>query len=398
MGGGNLNLKKSWHPSTLKNQERVWKAEQQEEMEKKKMEELHQELQHQREKEHYQDLNDEARGSTEKKNKMDWMYKGVTALVDREDYLLGRKVDKTFDVIQAAEEQNKQTAESSGGDGLPSQLFRRRNDDSDLTPVDMATKVREDPLYMIRKQEYESRKQLLSNPVRLKMLQEMIAKEKSGKSKKHKKSKKRKKKKDSDDDSDLDEGDIDAKIARSQNQRHGTRSPQRRQDSRSPSRRQRHSRSPEREKRTEDHTPRQRDDGFGLIRSSRARDREDCHEKKDYRTILEDRRKKEEEERKQLSIKLRERHSRKMTQEEKETKLREMQQDAAAHEKERVEYVKRHTKSDSIEVQGYKEGGFRGPEMLAKAVDSSTVEMRLKAKHQGLQRSSRAMESNFLRK
>lgn len=54
MGGGNLNLKKSWHPSTLKNQERVWKAQQQDESEKKKVEMLRKELQAQREKEEFQ--------------------------------------------------------------------------------------------------------------------------------------------------------------------------------------------------------------------------------------------------------------------------------------------------------------------------------------------------------
>ena len=49
-----MNLKKSWHPSTLKNQAKVWKAEQQDEHEKRKTEQLQQELQSQREKEHYQ--------------------------------------------------------------------------------------------------------------------------------------------------------------------------------------------------------------------------------------------------------------------------------------------------------------------------------------------------------
>lgn len=54
MGGGNLNLKKSWHPSTLRNQEKVWKAQQQDESEKKKVEVLRKELQAQREKEEFQ--------------------------------------------------------------------------------------------------------------------------------------------------------------------------------------------------------------------------------------------------------------------------------------------------------------------------------------------------------
>uniref|UniRef100_A0A8C0BBC9 CBF1-interacting co-repressor CIR N-terminal domain-containing protein n=1 Tax=Buteo japonicus TaxID=224669 RepID=A0A8C0BBC9_9AVES len=38
-----LNLKKSWHPQTLRNVEKVWKAEQKHEAERKKIEELQRE-------------------------------------------------------------------------------------------------------------------------------------------------------------------------------------------------------------------------------------------------------------------------------------------------------------------------------------------------------------------
>lgn len=34
---------------------------------------------------------------------MEWMYKGPTALVNREDYLLGRKVDKAFQLLEEEE-------------------------------------------------------------------------------------------------------------------------------------------------------------------------------------------------------------------------------------------------------------------------------------------------------
>jgi hypothetical protein len=40
MGGGDLNLKKSWHPGTFKNQEIVWKKEQKLIEEKKKLAQL----------------------------------------------------------------------------------------------------------------------------------------------------------------------------------------------------------------------------------------------------------------------------------------------------------------------------------------------------------------------
>ncbi|XP_075579056.1 pre-mRNA-splicing factor CWC25 homolog isoform X3 [Pelecanus crispus] len=46
MGGGDLNLKKSWHPQTLRNVEKVWKAEQKHEAERQKMEERPEERAH----------------------------------------------------------------------------------------------------------------------------------------------------------------------------------------------------------------------------------------------------------------------------------------------------------------------------------------------------------------
>lgn len=45
------NLKKSWHPQTMKNIERVWKAEQKHEAERKKIEELQKELKDERNRE-----------------------------------------------------------------------------------------------------------------------------------------------------------------------------------------------------------------------------------------------------------------------------------------------------------------------------------------------------------
>lgn len=35
--------------------------------------------------------------------KLDWMYKGPGGVVDREEYLLGRAIDKSFEQMQQAE-------------------------------------------------------------------------------------------------------------------------------------------------------------------------------------------------------------------------------------------------------------------------------------------------------
>ena len=48
------NLKKSWHPQTLRNVEKVWKAEQKAEAETKKIDQLRRELDEEREREEMQ--------------------------------------------------------------------------------------------------------------------------------------------------------------------------------------------------------------------------------------------------------------------------------------------------------------------------------------------------------
>lgn len=70
------NLKKSWHPSTMKNQERVWKAEQQKAEEDRKMAELQRELKEEREREVLRKTAEES-GAIAKRGeeKLDWMYK-----------------------------------------------------------------------------------------------------------------------------------------------------------------------------------------------------------------------------------------------------------------------------------------------------------------------------------
>ncbi|XP_013792305.2 pre-mRNA-splicing factor CWC25 homolog, partial [Limulus polyphemus] len=107
MGGGDLNLKKSWHPSTLRNIERVWKAEQQHEAEQKKIEQLQKELEEERAKEEIQQFAEDTGVIKKKQDRLDWMYQGPAALVNREDYLMGRHVDKTFEILQQAEEEKE---------------------------------------------------------------------------------------------------------------------------------------------------------------------------------------------------------------------------------------------------------------------------------------------------
>ena len=64
------NLKKSWHPSTIKNQERVWKAEQAKAEEERKIAEFQKERREEREQEELQRSVKDGKTA----NKLDWMY------------------------------------------------------------------------------------------------------------------------------------------------------------------------------------------------------------------------------------------------------------------------------------------------------------------------------------
>ncbi|RLU24173.1 hypothetical protein DMN91_004383 [Ooceraea biroi] len=203
MGGGDLNLKKSWHPSTMKNMEKVWKAEQQNDQENKRIAELKREIEMEKDRE---DMTRYAmeQGVIGKKDekKLDWMYKGPNQMVNREDYLLGKPVDKNFEQMQQAEkdaELNRAPKNHVEYECIPPSLrFFSGNEQ-----VDLARKMQEDPLYAIKKKEMEAKNQLLKNPVKLKQIKELLEQH-SRKDKSEKKKKKSKHKDDSDDEAKLD--------------------------------------------------------------------------------------------------------------------------------------------------------------------------------------------------
>lgn len=188
MGGGDLNLKKSWHPSTLRNIERVWKAEQKHEVEKQKIEQLQKELAEERAREEIHQFAENQGVIKKKEEKLDWMYQGPAAMVNRDEYLLGRKIDKTFETLQPIEN----GGESSKDEGAEDRSMFSCQNLSGTATVDLANKIREDPLFNIMKKEKEERKNLLTNPVKMKQLQQLL-KSSLGvkKSKKNKKNKKK---------------------------------------------------------------------------------------------------------------------------------------------------------------------------------------------------------------
>ncbi|PPR00031.1 hypothetical protein CVT24_009040 [Panaeolus cyanescens] len=180
MGGGDLNMKKSWHPLLLKNQERVWLEEKKALEEKKKLDQLRKEKEEERQLQELQRLQEEQTGK-KRTEKLEWMYAtpatGSTQNPnDLEDYLLGKKrVDK----ILTADDNEKLGASHKNFIAVQNANNAR----------DIAAKIREDPLLAIKQQEQAAYQALLSNPLRLSQMQEKLG----VKPKKDKKERKREK-------------------------------------------------------------------------------------------------------------------------------------------------------------------------------------------------------------
>ncbi|KAH9044518.1 Pre-mRNA splicing factor-domain-containing protein [Lactarius pseudohatsudake] len=185
MGGGDLNMKKSWHPLLMKNQERVWLEEKKALEEKKKLDQLRKEKEEERQLQELQRLQEEQTGK-KRTEKLEWMYATPATGSsqnpnDLEDYLLGKKrVDK---ILIGTENEKIGAAHKN--------FIAVQNAN---TARDVAAKVREDPLLAIKQQEAAAYETLMSNPLRLREMQERNGIKPSKKDKKDKKREKQERK------------------------------------------------------------------------------------------------------------------------------------------------------------------------------------------------------------
>lgn len=156
MGSGDLNLKKSWHPGLMRNQEAVWKREQEALAERKKITERQKEIQRERERNELLAMQEAVTGK-KRVHRMEWMYSGIAsgslgATDDAEAYLLGKKrIDTLFN-----EEESKGLKTDAIADKFSSGLAQVDKEPS--APVvtrDLGTKIREDPMMAIKRKQME---------------------------------------------------------------------------------------------------------------------------------------------------------------------------------------------------------------------------------------------------
>lgn len=161
--GGDLNLKKSWHPVLMSNQRRVWEEEKKALDERKRTEQRIKELKEERAKEEIQNKL-EAAGSRKRVDRVDWMYQGPSSgqagtTEEMEGYLLGkRRIDG---LIKGTEHKKleKQASEDSF------MALQHAN-----TVRDTASKIREDPMLAIKRQEQAAYEAMMNDPVKRRQL------------------------------------------------------------------------------------------------------------------------------------------------------------------------------------------------------------------------------------
>ena len=161
--GGDLNLKKSWHPVLMSNQRRVWEEEKKALDERKRTEQRVKELKEERAKEEIQ-AKLEAAGSRKRIDRVDWMYQGPSSgqtgtTEEMEGYLLGkRRIDG---LIKGTEHKNleKQATQDS---------FMALQNANTLR--DTASKIREDPMLAIKKQEQAAYEAMMNDPIKRRQL------------------------------------------------------------------------------------------------------------------------------------------------------------------------------------------------------------------------------------
>ncbi|KAI0436719.1 Pre-mRNA splicing factor-domain-containing protein [Xylaria telfairii] len=163
--GGDLQLKKSYHPALLKNQAKVYDAEQAALAERKKTEARIQEIKEERAKKEIQEKL-EAAGGRKRIDRVDWMYQGPSdgqggTTEELEGFLLGKR---RIDTILTRGPDNDNLKKQASYDALappPNAAINAR---------DVAAKIREDPLLAIKRREQEAYEAMMNDPIKRRQL------------------------------------------------------------------------------------------------------------------------------------------------------------------------------------------------------------------------------------
>ncbi|KAJ8125108.1 hypothetical protein O1611_g8532 [Lasiodiplodia mahajangana] len=169
--GGDLQLKKSYHPALLKNQAKVYEAEKSALAERKKTEARIQEIKEERAQKEIQEKL-EAAGGRKRIDRVDWMYQGPSdgqggTTEELEGFLLGKR---RIDTILTRGADNDNLKKQASYDSLAAPQ------NSAVNARDVAAKVREDPLLAIKRREQETYEAMMNDPIKRRQLLALMGK------------------------------------------------------------------------------------------------------------------------------------------------------------------------------------------------------------------------------
>ncbi|XP_010518013.1 PREDICTED: pre-mRNA-splicing factor CWC25 homolog [Camelina sativa] len=187
MGMKFLN-KKGWHTGSLRNIETVWKAEQKQEAEEKKLEELRLQLSQERERNEFRALQEQA-GLVPRQERLEFLYESGLAVGKGSSSGHGVSFQKEEQPLAKAEAGNSATEKADPS--APGALFEEKAQSAN----DSWRKLHSDPLLLIKQREQDALANIKNNPVKMALIRKSVEKKGKGKDgdrKEHKKKYKRK--------------------------------------------------------------------------------------------------------------------------------------------------------------------------------------------------------------
>lgn len=171
--GGDLNLKKSWHPQLMSNQRRVWEEQQKALDERRRIEQMQKERAEERQIDELRKLQ-EAAGGSQRPKRVEFLYNGPGSGADgsagvgdeREAYLLGtRRLDSLLKADSRETDALSKDAKF-GPDSAPGPM----SGDAAPAPKDVAAKIQNDPLFAMKRKQQQAIEAILADPVRRKQM------------------------------------------------------------------------------------------------------------------------------------------------------------------------------------------------------------------------------------
>lgn len=179
--------KKGWHTGSLRNIENVWKAEQKNNAEQTKLEELRKQIQEERERSEFRQLQEQA-GLVPRQERLDFLYESGLAVGKGSEGFKALEAPATAAVAVSLAPADASSSKAA----VPGALFE---EDKPKSANDTWRKLHSDPLLLIRQREQEALARIKNNPVQMAMIRKSAEAEKNKKDDKAKREKKRHKRK-----------------------------------------------------------------------------------------------------------------------------------------------------------------------------------------------------------